>query len=237
MPYTIINKEFDNMREQIYSLFSTPADMTWEQILINISASAVLGFVIFISYYISHRGTIYSKKFNASLVILTVLTGTVMTVIGNNIALSLGMVGALSIVRFRTAIKDSRDTVYIFWAIIIGICCGVGDFLVASVGSTVVFIVTFLLGCIKSDYRMLLIVRAARSRQPIIKSLVYKIFDGKATLRVENTTEETAELIFELTQSRLKKAEKTEPDIAGSIYAIGNIEYVNIVMQNDEISN
>ena len=84
---------------------------------------------------------------------------------------------------------------------------------------------------------MLLIVRAARSRQPIIKSLVYKIFDGKATLRVENTTEETAELIFELTQSRLKKAEKTEPDIAGSIYAIGNIEYVNIVMQNDEISN
>ena len=225
------------MREQIYSLFSNPADMTWEQILINISASAVLGFVIFISYYISHRGTIYSKKFNASLVILTVLTGTVMTVIGNNIALSLGMVGALSIVRFRTAIKDSRDTVYIFWAIIIGICCGVGDFLVASVGSTVVFIVTFLLGCIKSDYRMLLIVRAARSRQPIIKSLVYKIFDGKATLRVENTTEETAELIFELTQSRLKKAEKTEPDIAGSIYAIGNIEYVNIVMQNDEISN
>ena len=131
------------MREQIYSLFSNPADMTWEQILINISASAVLGFVIFISYYISHRGTIYSKKFNASLVILTVLTGTVMTVIGNNIALSLGMVGALSIVRFRTAIKDSRDTVYIFWAIIIGICCGVGDFLVASVGSAVVFIVTF----------------------------------------------------------------------------------------------
>ena len=225
------------MREQIYSLFSNPADMTWEQILMNISAAAVLGFVIFISYYISHRGTIYSKKFNASLVILTVLTGTVMTVIGNNIALSLGMVGALSIVRFRTAIKDSRDTIYIFWAIIIGICCGVGDFLVASVGSTVVFIVTLLLGCIKSDYRMLLIIRAARNKQPIIKSLVYKIFDGKATLRVENTTEETAELIFELTQSRLKKAEKTEPDIAGSIYAIGNIEYVNIVMQNDEISN
>lgn len=72
------------------------------------------GFFIFLSYAISHRGTIYSRKFNASLVILAVLTGTVMTVIGNNIALSLGMVGALSIVRFRTAIKDSRDTVYIF---------------------------------------------------------------------------------------------------------------------------
>ena len=115
------------MREKIFSLFTNPSDMTWEQILMNIGVAALLGFFVFISYYISHRGTIYSKKFNASLVILTVLTGTVMTVIGNNIALSLGMVGALSIVRFRTAIKDSRDTVYIFWAIIIGICGGVGD--------------------------------------------------------------------------------------------------------------
>ena len=147
------------MREKIFSLFTNPSDMTWEQILMNIGVAALLGFFVFISYYISHRGTIYSKKFNASLVILTVLTGTVMTVIGNNIALSLGMVGALSIVRFRTAIKDSRDTVYIFWAIIIGICCGVGDYLVASVGSAVVFVVILILGCIKSDNRIVLIVR------------------------------------------------------------------------------
>ena len=225
------------MREKIFSLFTNPSDMTWEQILMNIGVAALLGFFVFISYYRSHRGTIYSKKFNASLVILTVLTGTVMTVIGNNIALSLGMVGALSIVRFRTAIKDSRDTVYIFWAIIIGICCGVGDYLVASVGSAVVFVVILILGCIKSDNRILLIVRAARSKQPIVKSKVYKLFGGKAVLRVENTTEGSVELIYELTQNMLKKAEKNEPDISGSIYAIGNVEYVNTVMQNDEVSN
>ncbi len=225
------------MREQIYSLFTNPSDMTWENILMNICVSAILGFFIFISYFISHKGTIYSKKFNASLVILTVLTGTVMTVIGNNIALSLGMVGALSIVRFRTAIKDSRDTVYIFWAIIVGICCGVGDFLVASIGSAVVFLVTLILGCIKSDNRMLLIVRADRGSQPMIKSLVYKTFDSKAVLRVENTTSDSVELIYELTQKMLKKAEKTEPDIPDAIYRLGKVEYVNIVMQNDEISN
>lgn len=88
------------MRQQILNLFTTPRDMSWEDILLNIVLAAVLGFFIFLSYAISHRGTIYSRKFNASLVILAVLTGTVMTVIGNNIALSLGMVGALSIVRF-----------------------------------------------------------------------------------------------------------------------------------------
>ena len=225
------------MKEKIYSLFTNPSNMTWQQILMNISTAAILGFFIFISYFISHRGTIYSKKFNASLVILTVLTGTVMTVIGNNIALSLGMVGALSIVRFRTAIKDSRDTVYIFWAVIIGICCGVGDYLVAAIGSAVVFVVILLLGCIKSDNRMLLIIRGARTKHPLIKSQVYKLFDGKAILRVENTTEESVELIYELTQKLLKKAEKSENDIAGSIYRLQGIEYVNIVMQNDEISN
>lgn len=225
------------MREKIYSLFTNPSDMTWEQILLNICASAVLGFFIFISYYISHKGTIYSKKFNASLVILTVLTGTVMTVIGNNIALSLGMVGALSIVRFRTAIKDSRDTIYIFWAIIVGICCGVGDFVVAGIGSTVVFAVILILGCIKSDNRMLLIIRAERCKQPMLKSQVYKLFCGKAVLRVENTTEQTVELIYELTQKMLKKAERTELDLTGSLYKIGNVEYVNIVMQNDEVAN
>ena len=202
------------MREKIFSLFTNPSDMTWEQILMNIGVAALLGFFVFISYYISHRGTIYSKKFNASLVILTVLTGTVMTVIGNNIALSLGMVGALSIVRFRTAIKDSRDTVYIFWAIIIGICCGVGDYLVASVGSAVVFVVILILGCIKSDNRILLIVRAARSKQPIVKSKVYKLFGGKAVLRVENTTEESVELIYELTQNMLKRTNRISPAVS-----------------------
>jgi predicted transcriptional regulator len=81
------------------------------------------------------------------------------------------MVGALSIVRFRTAIKDSRDSTYIFWTIIIGICCGVGDYMVAAIGSTVTFLVILVLGMIKNDNRMLLIIRAAYNRQDIIQAL------------------------------------------------------------------
>ena len=121
------------MRQQILNLFTTPRDMSWEDILLNIVLAAVLGFFIFLSYAISHRGTIYSRKFNASLVILAVLTGTVMTVIGNNIALSLGMVGALSIVRFRTAVKDPLDTAYMFWALTMGILLGANAYVIAIV--------------------------------------------------------------------------------------------------------
>ena len=199
--------------------------------------SAVLGFFIFLSYAISHRGTIYSKKFNASLVVLTVLTGTVMTVIGNNIALSLGMVGALSIVRFRTAIKDSRDIVYIFWTIIVGICCGVGDYMVAAIGSAVTFLVILILGMIKNDNRMLLIIRAAYNRQDVIQAYIFKTFHSKAVLRVRNTTETTVEFIYEISSKLLSKVEKENSGITNGIYELGGIEYVNIVMQNDEVSN
>ena len=100
------------MKETIYNLLAQQGDMTWQQIIMHILVSAVIGLFIFISYVISHKGTIYSKKFGVTLIVLTVMTGTVMTVIGNNIALSLGMVGALSIVRFRTAIKVQRYCIY-----------------------------------------------------------------------------------------------------------------------------
>ncbi len=225
------------MKEIIYDLVRNQNTLTWQQILANILVSAILGILIYVSYYISHKGTIYSKKFNASLVILTVLTGTVMTVIGNNIALSLGMVGALSIVRFRTAVKDVRDTVYIFWTIIAGICCGVGDYTVAAIGSSVVFVLLLVFGMIKSDNRMLLIIRGARNTESRVQAVVFKKFNKKAVLRVKNTTEESVEFIYEITAKLLSKAEKTEPGVSDAIYAIGNIEYVNIVMQNDEISN
>lgn len=225
------------MKQEIYSLFEGTGDLTLQEVNANILMAAALGLLIFLSYAISHRGTIYSRKFNASLVILTILTGTVMTVIGNNIALSLGMVGALSIVRFRTAVKDSRDTVYIFWTIVAGICCGVGDYTVAAVGSGVTFAALLLLGMIKSENRMLLIIRAARNRQSVIQAHVFKLFHHKAILRVCNTTEGTVELIFEISSSLLKKVEKETMNITDSIYNLGGISYVNLVTQNDEVSN
>lgn len=225
------------MKDKLFNLFESAGELTLKEICGNIIMAALLGFLIFVSYYISHRGTIYSKKFNASLVVLTVLTGTVMTVIGNNIALSLGMVGALSIVRFRTAVKDSRDTVYIFWTIIVGICCGVGDYAVAAIGSGVAFAVLLILGLIKSDNRMLLIVRAARNRQAVIQAHIFKLFKRKAILRVRNTTDETVEFIYELTSKTLNRVEQENTNLTDSIYELGGVEYVNIVMQNDEVSN
>ena len=99
------------MRKLLLDLLENTGQLDPEAIILRMAVGTALAFFIYLSYMLSHEGSIYSKKFNVSLMALTTITTAVMIVIGNNIALSLGMVGALSIVRFRTAIKDSRETI------------------------------------------------------------------------------------------------------------------------------
>jgi len=223
------------MREYLYTILQESGSLSTEDIVLHIMASAVFSLAIYFSYWYTHAGTAYSRKFNISLVTLTILTGMVMTVIGNNVALSLGMVGALSIVRFRTAVKDSRDTTYIFWAIIIGICCGVGDYLVAGFGTLVVFTVLLLFGRVRNENRILLIIRANRSRTLEIEGIVYDYFGNKALQKVKNTTMTTIELIYEMPRSAYQAAYKRDQNIMDKLYALHDVEYVNAVTQSDEI--
>ena len=102
------------------------------KLAVALLAALALGILIYLVYRKFYTGVVYSRSFAVTLVGMCVLTCMVTLAISTNVVISLGMVGALSIVRFRTAIKDSRDTVYIFWSIIVGICCGVGDYAVAG---------------------------------------------------------------------------------------------------------
>lgn len=226
------------MRQQLIELLTAvPGDLSLNTILIRLGASAILACFIYISYWLSHVGSVYSKKFNISLIGLTVITTTVMIVIGNNLALSLGMVGALSIVRFRTAIKDSRDTIYIFWTIVVGICCGAGDYLVAALGSAFVFVLLLLFGQVRNDDRVLLIIRVARTGEERIEALIFQRFARKAALRVKNTEETSVEFIYEVKKSALSKDRKRHESLTNAVYAVGGVDYFNTVTQNDDISS
>lgn len=224
------------MKAYLLNLLEQSGNLTWQTVAVNLLMSAAMGIVIYISYLYTHAGTVYSKKFNVSLIMLTVLTATVMTVIGNNLALSLGMVGALSIVRFRTAIKDSRDTAYIFWTIIVGICCGAGDYMVAAIGSGIVFVLLLLFGRVRNDNRYLLIIRAARSSESEIESAVYMYYKAKSVLKVKNTTKDSVELIFEISRKMVKSTNYRELSITERLHQIEHVEYVNLVSQSDEVS-
>ena len=228
------------MREYLHQLLETTGgDLSAAVIAARLGVSVVIAASLFLSYRLSHSGSVYSAKFNVSLAALTVITTTVMIVIGNNIALSLGMVGALSIVRFRTAIKDSRDTIYIFWAIVVGICCGAGDYITAAAGSGFVFLILLLFGRIRNDNRALLILRCARLNEEKVESLIFQYYNRKAILRSKNTTEDSVEFIYELNGKYLNKplSEKAAgKSITDAVYELGGIEYFNIVLQNDDIS-
>lgn len=235
------------MNKYLYEIISNQGTLSIEDIILRMTLAAVFAIAVFVSYRITHTGTVYSAKFNISLVTLTLLTTMVMTVIGNNVALSLGMVGALSIIRFRTSIKDSRDTVYIFWTIIIGICCGVGDFTVAGIGSAMVFLILLLLGRVRSEYRTLLIIRADRKESEAIRKTVYEYFTKVPVIKAENSTEQKIEFIYEVDRRSMETSHKREiqraieqdrehQSLADKLYAIGGVDYVNIVAQSDEIS-
>ncbi len=225
------------MREKLFELLSSEGDLSLETILVRLAAATIIGIFIYFSYWMSHSGSVYSKKFNITLVSMTLVTTTVMIVIGNNLALSLGMVGALSIVRYRTAIKDTRDTLYIFWTIVVGICCGAGDYRVAAVGSVFIFLVLLVFGRVKNDDRILLIASISRTNEERLEALVFQRFGRKAVLRVKNTTESSAEFIFELGRRTMDKDKRNPQPLTDMIYGLGGVDYVNIVSQNDSIGS
>ncbi|MDC7286341.1 DUF4956 domain-containing protein [Blautia schinkii] len=224
------------MKERLmdYLVTSTGA-LTIQDILMNFLIGAVIGCVIYLSYRMSHGGAAYSARFNASLVMLTLVTTLVMNVIGNNIALSLGMVGALSIVRFRTAIKDPRDTAYIFWCIAVGICCGVSEYLIAAVGTAVIFTFMLIFGLVQSNERYLVILKGNAESGESVEVLMDDKFQGKARLVVHTAMENSVEYIYEVSEKQLKKA-KESGDIMKYFRENTKLDMVNIVCQNDEIN-
>lgn len=110
-------------KEEVLSYFYTNSiNYGVKRTFVILLCGLITGMVIYLTYYITSEKTVYSRKFNWSLVTMLLITVIVMMMISSNIAVSLGMVGALSIVRFRTAVKDSRDTMFIFWAMAEGLC-------------------------------------------------------------------------------------------------------------------
>lgn len=218
----------------LYYLSNHAASLTLQELMINFLAAIVAGAVIFLSYRFSHSGAVYSARFNVSLWMMALVTTMVMCVIGNNIALSLGMVGALSIVRFRTAIKDARDTAYIFWAIAVGICCGISDFVTALIGSVVIFVLMLAIGSVKSNTRYLLIVRGEAAMEDGVQKVMQDHFGNKARLCVKNASRAAVEYIFELSEKQIVRY-KNE-NVGAKLFEIESVQEVNLVGQNEEIS-
>lgn len=113
-------------------------------VLLALGLSFILGLFIFIIYKKTYSGVMYSDSFGVSLIAMAMITSLVIIAVTSNVVLSLGMVGALSIVRFRTAIKEPMDIAFLFWAIAVGIVLGAGLIPLAVIGSVIIGVIIVL---------------------------------------------------------------------------------------------
>ena len=167
-------------------------------LLVTVVLAFVIGLFVYLIYRLTFSGVIYSKTFNMSLVMLTMVTTMVILIMSNNVKLSLGMVGALSIVRFRTAIKDPIDTVFMFWAIAEGIVLGAGFYLAAIIGAILIGVFMLLLASSKKKASLpyLLILHYEERASKQIKSMVAQI--PYARVKSKTVQREGIELAVEL---------------------------------------
>ncbi len=126
-------------------------DLTPVQIVLSFLLAFALGYLWATVYRKTHSGVAYTRSFFLSLLLVPSIVAMVMLAIGSNVALSLGLVGSLSVIRFRTVIKDTKDMTFLFLAIGIGLCCGANAWLVAIIGTSLISVITVLMHRIGHD--------------------------------------------------------------------------------------
>ena len=205
--------------------------------LIAMVAALVIGMFIFVVYKKTFNSVMYSTGFAMTLVGMTMVTTLVILAVTSNVVLSLGMVGALSIIRFRTAVKDVRDATYIFWAIAAGIGCGVSQYALIVIGSA--FLLLFLIITRKgfTSCNKLMVVQGTPDCLHKTEAAVDSFFSGKVHISMRNVTENSFELVYSIGEGILDNAAKqNQMDISEKLIKIDGVKRVNIVDQKDELS-
>lgn len=218
------------MKENLFNvLYDGAAGVSPMFAIISMTVALGLSVFVAITYKLTYTGVSYSKKFNTSLIMMSLITTMVMNILGSSLALSLGMVGALSIVRFRTAVKDSRDTTFIFWSIAIGLGAGSSNFYIVSIGSAFVAIVTVLLTFgFKERESYLVIVRASLTSTEEVRAKLFQTYKA-SKLRAETITNDYVEIVY---QVKLKK--DSDINAYEAIKNIDGVHFINMVAESGE---
>lgn len=189
------------------------------------------GMVIYLTYYITSEKVVYNRKFNWSLVTMLLITVIVMMMISSNIAVSLGMVGALSIVRFRTAVKDSRDTMFIFWAMAEGLCVSSQNYRLTL--TSVLFIAIVLIVSSKTpgiwNRYLLMVTSVGESTDRELFQEKLKPFVVNIRIRTVNKNAAQEETILEI-----KTRGELNPAILDELYSLPGVKSVNCVIESGE---
>lgn len=193
---------FDIIKKSVVSEFT--GTISIGDMMLSLVTAFVIGLLIVWVYRKTYSGVVYSKSFALSVILLGMVTALIIRTINSNLALSLGMVGALSIVRFRTAIKEPVDTVFMFWAISAGIMAGAGLYIVAIVSSIALGILYFISYTMsfKRGSKYLFVLKYNIDMDEQIEKVIKKL--PKYKLKSKSITGDTIELTFEIELSEGK---------------------------------
>lgn len=217
-------------KEQIFQYFYTnSANFGVKTIVIIMLAGLLTGGLIYVTYRITYRGVAYNSKFNVSLLVISLICVTIMLMISSNIVISLGMVGALSIVRYRTAVKDSRDTVFIFWSIAEGLCVGSQNFKLAIISTLFIAIILIIFSLVPNGRCKYMIVVTGENMDMAKLMSTMRSLASHIKVRSANSMKEHQEIIIEV-RSRLE----ISMEYVQILYTCNGVKTVNWVAESGE---
>lgn len=218
-------------KQQIFKyLIESNSSISVYQIIVAMLFALLLGLFMYFVYRKTYAGVVYSKNFNQTLVLITLILTMVMMIIGGNLALSLGMVGSLSIIRFRTAIKEPRDMAFLFWAIAIGLSCGAEMYVVAAFGSVVIAIVLFFFKGDAYDGNTYLVVLRGNAIDSVELNKILSEKTKRYKLRMQNVSGNSEEITYEISLKKINAMELSE-----ALQAVVGIETVSVVTYTGEV--
>ncbi len=198
-------------------------------VMINVLASLLCGLIIYGVYKKTYTGVLFSRNLGITMVIVSVVTSLIVMAISGNLALSLGMIGALSIIRFRTPIKDPKDTAFLFWSVTEGIVCGISAYKLALASVLFVGLCLWMLSKRigwKSPY---LLVIHSKHHSPKEFSELLKKYCSRFKERSATLSEDRAEIVYEVILKTLSH------DLLKDIRAVRGVEKTIMVSYEGDL--
>lgn len=218
----------DIIKNSVLEAFSA-SDLFTSTILLTIALSAAMGLYVYMVYRLESRNGFYSRGFNKTLALLPSITASIVLAMQSNLVVSLGMVGALSIVRFRNAVKNPSDLAYLFWSISLGILLGAQLYELTFFAAFIFTAMTFFIDLLP-QFRApcLLVISASDSAASDETAALVKKHAPRARLRSRSLSSRGIELIYEL---RIRDDAKLVSDIG----AVTGVTFVNLITHDGEM--
>ena len=210
-----------------------------QEIIINLILSFILGLIISVVYKFTHKGLSYSQSFMITNVFVAVIVCMVIMIIGNSLARAFALVGALSIIRFRTVVKDTKDTAYIFWSLAAGMASGTGSYFLAISGTIIITSIALILdktnfgSIIKSEF--ILQFRTISNNEEVSKLFNKAIskYSKSSTLLSSESSEDgkSIKLNFDI----ILKEEKNQTELISELSKIKGLKEIVIIAAKSDV--